>query len=114
MKYEQFLQAKLQTPPSYGFDISDDEVNPILKPHQRDIVRWAVKRGRAAIFAAFGLGKTVMQLECARIQRHPDGHTIPGAADGPRYKSIGNGMALVFKWIGDRLHAVEIIAEVLA
>ena len=67
MTYEQFLAAKLLPAASYGFEISPEDVNPILKPHQRDIVRWAVKLGRAAIFAAFGLGKTVMQLECARI-----------------------------------------------
>jgi DNA modification methylase len=67
MPYEEFLRAKLQAPPSYGFEIADAEIHPILKPHQRDIVRWAVHRGRAAIFAAFGLGKTIMQLEASRI-----------------------------------------------
>jgi hypothetical protein len=39
---------------------------PSLKPHQADIVRWALRRGRAAVFADTGLGKTLMQLEWAR------------------------------------------------
>ncbi|XAL85126.1 DNA helicase [Mycolicibacterium phage phi1_186001] len=39
----------------------------MLLPHQRDLVRWAVAGGRRAIFAAFGLGKTVMQLEIVRL-----------------------------------------------
>jgi len=39
---------------------------PILFPFQAAIVRWACKRGRAALFADCGLGKTLMQLEWAR------------------------------------------------
>lgn len=65
--YHDFLSAKIRLAPVSGFDISDDEINPILKPHQRDIVRWAVRGGRRAIFAAFGLGKSVIQIEILRI-----------------------------------------------
>lgn len=50
-----------------GFDIADSDINPALKPHQRDGVRWAVKGGRRALFESFGLGKTVQQLEYCRI-----------------------------------------------
>ncbi len=40
---------------------------------QSDIVRWALRRGRAAIFADCGLGKTAMQLEWARcVSNHAD------------------------------------------
>ena len=67
MNYEEFLKAKVLTIPDTGFTVTDDEINAILKPHQRAIVKWAVKRGRAAIFAAFGLGKTVCQLEILRL-----------------------------------------------
>lgn len=41
-------------------------VPAFFKPHQSDITRWALKRGRAAIFAGTGLGKTLMELEWAR------------------------------------------------
>jgi site-specific DNA-cytosine methylase len=46
--------------------------------------------------------------ECERLQGFPDGYTnIPGAADGPRYKSLGNSMAVpVMNWIGRRLQCV--------
>lgn len=44
----------------------DADLAPHLFPHQRDIVRWALRRGRAAVFADTGLGKTAMQLEWAR------------------------------------------------
>ncbi len=63
VSYEDFLRAKVLSTPDMGITVEEDEINPILKPHQRAIVRWALKRGRAAIFASFGLGKTVCQLE---------------------------------------------------
>jgi DNA methylase len=65
--YLAFLRGKLDFDRAYGFSIDDDAVNPILKPHQRAIVRWAVAGGRRAIFAAFGLGKSVIQLETLRL-----------------------------------------------
>jgi DNA modification methylase len=69
--YQDFLRSKMVAAPERGISIDADEVNPLLKPHQRVIVRWALRKGCAAIFAAFGLGKTLMQLEIARlISRH--------------------------------------------
>lgn len=67
MLYEAFLRAKVKLAEKFGFDVADSDVNPILKPHQRDMVRWLVMMGRAACFAAFGLGKSVIQLEVVRI-----------------------------------------------
>ena len=45
--------------------------------------------------------------ECERLQGFPDGYTaIPGAADGPRYRALGNSMAVpVMQWIGRRIQA---------
>lgn len=65
--YRQFLEAKAPLASQHGFQVDDDEMSPILKPHQRDIVKWAVAGGRRAIFAAFGLGKTMMQIEALRL-----------------------------------------------
>lgn len=67
--YDEFLAAKVPPSPTCGFAVAEESVSPILKLHQRAMVRWAVWRGRAAIFAAFGLGKSVVQLEIARIVR---------------------------------------------
>lgn len=66
-EYESFLAEKVAFDHAYGFEVGDDQINPVLKPHQRDIVRWAVRGGRRAIFARFGLGKSVMQLEVLRL-----------------------------------------------
>lgn len=65
MKYGDFLTSKTFRFEPSGFDLTERELNPKLKPHQRAIVRWALRRGRAACFADTGLGKTVMQLEWA-------------------------------------------------
>lgn len=67
MDYDEFLKAKIKLAESLGFDCADSDINPLLKPHQRAMVRWLVKMGRAACFAAFGLGKSVIQLETVRI-----------------------------------------------
>lgn len=64
--YDHFLSSKLSLARPVGFDVGDDEIHPILFDFQRAVVRWALVRGRAAIFAGTGLGKTLMQLEWAR------------------------------------------------
>lgn len=66
MNYESFLATKAVTAPATGFQVAYDDINSKLFEFQRQIVRWALARGRAAIFAACGLGKTPMQLEWAR------------------------------------------------
>lgn len=65
--YLNFLKSKVVIAEESGFIISPDEVHPILKPHQRDAVVWAVRGGRRALFEAFGLGKTIQNLEYCRI-----------------------------------------------
>lgn len=65
--YTAFLKAKVSVSKTLGFEIDDSEIHQILKPHQRVSVKWAVRGGRRAIFASFGLGKTIMQLEILRL-----------------------------------------------
>ena len=71
--YLDFLRAKVVLAEKQGVDIEDDEINPILKDHQRVSVRWAAAGGRRALFKAFGLGKTMDQLELVRIMRQKVG-----------------------------------------
>lgn len=49
--------------------------------------------------------RRLMPIECERLQGFPDGHTnIPGAKDGPRYKALGNSMAVpVMRWLGRKI-----------
>ncbi|OPX93423.1 MAG: DNA adenine methyltransferase YhdJ [Pelotomaculum sp. PtaB.Bin104] len=64
--YESFLESKRIIVQPSGFDVPVEEINPRLFLFQRDIVRWALKKGRAAIFADCGLGKTPIQLTYAK------------------------------------------------
>jgi superfamily II DNA or RNA helicase len=70
--YDDFLKAKTLRAPRSGFE--PETISSTLFPFQRDIVRWALRRGRAAIFADTGLGKTLCQLEwayhvCKHVER---------------------------------------------
>jgi hypothetical protein len=67
MNYETFLESKQLFIDPVGFDVADGDINPMLFDWQRAIVRWALRRGRAALFEDCGLGKTPQQLEWARI-----------------------------------------------
>jgi len=63
MEYEEFLKSKTFEIQESGFEC--DELNSKLKGFQRHIVKTALKKGRYAIFAETGLGKTIMQLAWA-------------------------------------------------
>ena len=68
MEYENFIKNKQVMDIPTG--ISDPDlfkINPLLFDYQRDIVMWALRRGRACVWAECGLGKTFIQLEWARI-----------------------------------------------
>ncbi|HBZ93386.1 MAG TPA: DNA methylase N-4, partial [Pseudomonas sp.] len=65
--YEKFLQQKVCVAPTYGFEVDPSQVNPSMKPHCRAIVPWLLAGGRRALFASFGLHKTVIQLEFVRL-----------------------------------------------
>ena len=73
MNYDEFLKSKMVIAAESGFQISPDDVNPALKPHQRDAVVWAVRGGKRALFESFGLGKTVQELEFCRIVTEHEG-----------------------------------------
>lgn len=75
MQYENFLEAKAKVDPPTGLtDIPD--LPECLFPHQRDIVRWALRRGRAALFAGTGLGKSLMELAWADAIHKETGNDI--------------------------------------
>jgi hypothetical protein len=65
--YAEFLARKIALPTADRLDTTTGDVHPFLHDWQREIVAWACRTGRAAVWADTGLGKTVMQLEWARI-----------------------------------------------
>jgi hypothetical protein len=54
MDYIDFLKSKIDIAPATGLNIDPKEVNPVLKPHERDAVVWLIRGGRRAGFEAFG------------------------------------------------------------
>lgn len=62
--YQDFLSRKQIVDPMTGMN-GIIQLPEVLKHHQHDIVRWALRRGRAAVFAGTGLGKTLMELTWA-------------------------------------------------
>lgn len=73
--YDEFLRAKIKMASFKGVTLEPTEIHAMLFPFQNDIVRWAVQGGNRAIFAKFGLGKSLMQCEWLR--------QIVAAAGGP-------------------------------
>jgi superfamily II DNA or RNA helicase len=75
MNYDQFLERKTQVGSLHGFD-------PVWMPDklflfQKALVEWAIRKGRAAIFADCGLGKTAMQLTWAEnVARKTNGRVL--------------------------------------
>lgn len=66
MDYEAFIRSKGVRIESHGFDLPLDAISDHLFDFQKVIVQWALRRGRAAIFADTGLGKTLMQTTWAQ------------------------------------------------
>ncbi|MCV0395454.1 MAG: helicase [Rhizobiaceae bacterium] len=74
--YLDFLRAKMKVAEATGFDV-EAPMPPAGKAFQGDLTRWALRKGRAAIFANTGLGKTIMQLSWSdAVERHAGGRVL--------------------------------------
>ena len=73
MNYDEFIQNKVPKAEAFGFE-PESAPHASLKPHQRDLALWAVRGGRRAVFASFGLGKTRMHIQVAKwiTEKHPE------------------------------------------
>lgn len=79
MEYESFLKRKIKVEQPQGFTGFDiGLVNPALKSHNKLMVKWLVEGGKRALFASFGLHKTVTQLEALRCVNLQVGPTAKG------------------------------------
>lgn len=71
MEYKKFLEGKQISTKPCGFEST--ELNPKLFDWQTDIVRWALRKGKSAVFADCGLGKSAIQLQWAKeVSDHED------------------------------------------
>lgn len=77
MGYKEFIESKSIQVTATGIEVDKTELNNMLFEFQKDIVRWALAKGKAAIFADCGDGKTAMQLEWAeKIRTRAGGKVI--------------------------------------
>jgi hypothetical protein len=67
LDYADFLARKQRGAGSYGRECAPSDINSILRGDQREITAWAVRKGRAAIWADTGWGKSFAQIEWARL-----------------------------------------------
>jgi DNA modification methylase/superfamily II DNA or RNA helicase len=65
--YYRLLEQKITFTEKAGFDVSPAELSPHLFEHQKDAVMWGASLGRALIAMSFGLGKSRIQCELARL-----------------------------------------------
>ena len=75
-EYQEFLKTKRLLVEPSGFDVELDDISPMLFDFQRDIVRWALRKGKVALFEDCGLGKTPQQLEWARLVNEHTGKPV--------------------------------------
>lgn len=67
MDYQKFLERKSVRVNKPGIEVTASQIHPMLHDWQKELVQWGVRTGRAALWADTGMGKTVMQLEWARL-----------------------------------------------
>lgn len=71
MEYKKFIEEKLSTVHSSGFTIDESKINPLMFPFQKWTTIRSLEKGKFAVFADCGLGKTFMQLEIAsQVVKH--------------------------------------------
>lgn len=100
--------------PAVAFDLRGREAGAQFEgPHDTANIRASSGGSSRSYVAAPWAVRRLTPLECERLQGMPDGWTAIGragrpAADGPRYRAIGNSMAVnVMRWLGRRIEMVE-------
>ena len=74
--YQEFIKSKQFIDVAGGFDVPDSDINHTLFDFQRVVTKWALARGRAAIFEDTGLGKTFQQCEWAHHVHRITGRNV--------------------------------------
>ncbi len=77
MDYQEFLETKRISVEPCGFDVNKDELNPNMFDFQKDIVKWALKKGKAALLTGCGTGKTICELSWSeKVVEHTGGDVL--------------------------------------
>ena len=113
VKYEEWIAKKRVSDAGVGID--DAPLGAHLFPYQRDLVSWALRRGRAALFADTGLGKTSMQVEWARVVSERAGRVLILAPLAVAEQTVNEarrfGVSVVYARHGDETNAPIVITN---
>lgn len=93
-EYMEFIKAKHARADWYGIEVENGDIHPMLYDFQRHIVKWACSKGRAALFADCGLGKSFMQLEWLRLMLRNGGKGLIVAPLAVAQQTIGEAAKL--------------------
>lgn len=103
LTYEEFINGKKFKPINDGFDCPDEWLTPEMFDHQKVSTKWALKRGRAALFLDTGLGKSICLLNWANcVVRQTEGLVLVLAPLAVSYQIREEG-----KKFGIECHVVE-------
>lgn len=93
-EYKAFIEEKtISSIHTDSINVSVDDLNPKLFSFEKDITRWALAKGRAAVFADCGNGKTAIQLEWARwVHRERGGRVLILAPLAVSSQTVAEGM----------------------
>lgn len=94
LSYPEFLATKRLSPPQTGPHYEPGWCSPALFDFQAHITAWAVRRGRAAVWADTGLGKTRIQLEWLRAVTAPNGRGLILAPLGVAAQTVREAAAV--------------------
>lgn len=76
-EYQSFLKSKEASIINAGFTVDKSKLNPRAFDFQKDVIAWALKKGKSAILTGCGTGKTFMQCEWARcVCEHTHGNVL--------------------------------------
>lgn len=93
--YQTFLQSKRIVACAAGIEVPLTALHPQLFPFQQAVVQWVLRKGRAALFADCGLGKSFMQLVWASVvHQHSDGDVLILAPLAVASQTIAEGEKL--------------------
>ena len=98
--------------PAIAFDWKMGEKARSIAINEEQSPTLSTQADRYAVMTASAV-RRLTPTECERLQGFPDGYTLipyrgKPAADGPRYKALGNSMAVpVMRWIGERIQIVD-------
>jgi DNA (cytosine-5)-methyltransferase 1 len=88
---------------------SDSRIKEMGNVCSTVVRQWGTGGGNVPLVQNLMAVRRLTPVECERLQGFPDSYTnIPKAADGNRYKALGNSMAVpVMRWIGERINQYE-------